>query len=214
MPLFTHRTRKNKTHCLTALALISVFVLPVPPSYATQLSCSAATSALRNIQNEMVQQRRDERTIRTNLNQVRTDFQNALRKRNEWKRAIRTNRCHRSDANQRKCLKAEREVAAWNREMRNLQREESALLRRQNKNNYNSIRAREVRAERNRAASCNGLPAPRAATTTEAERRANALARDLAIGAAIGILGGIMNRGGGHSHGGGNCRNNPLGANC
>ncbi|MBZ0215657.1 MAG: SDR family oxidoreductase [Fimbriimonadaceae bacterium] len=113
---------------------------------------------------------------------------------------------------QRKCAKAEREVGVWNREMQNLQREESALLRRQNNNNYSSIRAREVRAERVRVASCDGLPAPRAprTTTTEAERAA----RDLAIGVAAGILGGILSRGGGHSHGGGNCRNNPLGANC
>lgn len=193
------------------LSLLITLSISAPPLLMTTarshaVSCQSATRTLTAIQNKMVKQRRQEKSIRKQLASVRNDFATAQNQRKKWERSARKYKCNRSGADHKRCAKAEKEVRFWKKQMRKLQREEDKLLRRQSRSGYKSALAKEARAEKVRKASCSGLPAPKRPTTTAQER----LAREIAIGTAIGIIGGIIsNRSRGAGSLGSNCHRNP-----
>ncbi len=193
-----------------ALSLLISFSISTPSllmttAHSHAVSCQSASRTLTSIQNKMVKQRRQEKSIRRELASVRNDFAKAQKQRKRWERSAKKYKCNRSGANHKRCAKAEKEVRFWKKQMRKLQREEDKLLRRQSRSGYKSARAKEARAEKVRKASCSGLPAPKRPTLTAEER----LARDVAVGTAIGIIGGIIGSRSRSRGTGGNCHRNP-----
>lgn len=151
---------------------------------AHAISCASATKKLTSIQSKMVKQRREERKIRNQLEEVRKDFAKAQKQRKKWERSAKRHKCDKKGANAGKCQKAEREVRLWNKEMKNLQREEERWLRKQRKNGFEKALVKEEAAEKVRNASCSGLPAPKRPTLTPEEQAAARL--------VIGVIGGVI----------------------
>ncbi len=199
--------------CLISSLLI-IGSLSVSSTKAEAASCSSAMAKLQNAKRKLIPSQRQARKAERNLQGIRRDFTKAHNSRNRWKSKHKRGRCNRSGANQRTCAKAEKEMRFWNKQMRQLQREEHRAVSKVRKLRSGRLAASVNRAERVRKASCGPIPAPQAPRRTSQEAQAEQIrraAQAAALGAAVGIAIGII---GASNSGGSNCRNNPLGANC
>lgn len=189
------------------LSLRPSIILSVAAIMMLHLSGDEANAA--SCGNAMKQLSRAQQTTNgseAQLRQIRRDFSTAQRNRSKWQRKIKKHGCNSNKADPRKCARAFQNHKAAKREMRTLQQDEHRVLRRLSRH-----RSKEAKMERVRQVSCDrNLPAPRRARRTRDEMIAREAA-GLIIGIGLGVLGGQLSSGRG---GVGNCRANPLGANC